>query len=83
MNELHRSIHLRGWSFHTNADETYKCRTLQNTPTTPRQVRDKFQFSVTIVFMYCNFLLIIRLFNPFFPLSVSGSTRWLPEEDQP
>ncbi|CAI8598752.1 unnamed protein product [Vicia faba] len=40
VNELHRSIHLRGWSFHTNADETYKCRTLQNTPTTPRQSLD-------------------------------------------
>ncbi|CAI8618421.1 unnamed protein product [Vicia faba] len=40
VNELHRSVHLRGWSFHTNADETYKCRTLQNTPTTPRQSLD-------------------------------------------
>lgn len=37
MNELHRSIHLRGWSFNNNADEAYKCRTLQNTPSMPRQ----------------------------------------------
>ncbi|KAI5386975.1 hypothetical protein KIW84_073208 [Lathyrus oleraceus] len=27
VNELHRSIHLRGWSFHNNDDETYKCIT--------------------------------------------------------
>ncbi|XP_058735408.1 cold-regulated protein 27-like isoform X2 [Vicia villosa] len=39
VNELHRSIHLRGcgWSFHNNDDETYKCRTLQNTSNMPRQ----------------------------------------------
>ena len=43
MNELHRSIHLRGWSFHNNADEAYKCKTPQNTPSMHRQVRVKFQ----------------------------------------
>ncbi|XP_024637115.1 cold-regulated protein 28 isoform X3 [Medicago truncatula] len=37
VNELHRSIHLRGWSFHNRADEAYKCKTLQNTPSMPRQ----------------------------------------------
>jgi hypothetical protein len=83
VNELHRSIHLRGWSFHSRADEAYKCTTLQNTPSMHRQVRVKFQFRVSIVFMCDNFFpSIIRPFYPFFFLSVSGSTRWLPEEDQ-
>ncbi|KAK2380585.1 cold-regulated protein [Trifolium repens] len=37
VNELHHSLHLRGRRIHNNADEAYKCRALQNTPTIPRQ----------------------------------------------
>jgi hypothetical protein len=60
VNELHHSLHLRGRRFYNNADEEYKCRALQNTPTISRQVRDKFQFRISL----CIFVVILL----FFPL---------------
>ncbi|XP_045813375.1 cold-regulated protein 27 isoform X1 [Trifolium pratense] len=51
VNELHHSIHLRGRRFHNNADEAYKCRALQNTPTMPRQslaLQDGFQEKINL-----------------------------------
>ncbi|XP_061350982.1 cold-regulated protein 27-like [Gastrolobium bilobum] len=37
VNELHRSMRLRGWSLQNNTDEAYKCRTLKNSLNMPKQ----------------------------------------------
>ncbi|XP_057421431.1 cold-regulated protein 28 [Lotus japonicus] len=37
VNELHRSINLRGWSFQNNTDGAYKHRTLQKSVNMPKQ----------------------------------------------
>ncbi|XP_027347307.1 uncharacterized protein LOC113858758 isoform X2 [Abrus precatorius] len=37
VNELHRSMRLRGWIIQNNTDEAHKCRTMQNSLNMPRQ----------------------------------------------
>lgn len=53
MNELHRSINLRGWSFQNNTDGAYKHRTLQKSVNMPKQVSDNFQLASPLYVCVC------------------------------